>query len=241
MKQMEVPSGEVFDEQDITLLKLMAEHGFVRWSEEPFTLKSGIQSHVYVFGREDLTDHPELLVAVGQKVSSHVRMMMERDRDDRQPCIIGIPIAGIALATSASIFDAIHAKDPSKAICYRIMRQKLKAHGAHHNWVDGRPDFDKHRYIAIDNVVTDGGSKVEAAEKLTEDGYPGKEMDQIIFIDREQGGPELLVQQGFKQPEILFKLLDITFVYKELGLWSPESVKKVEEEIAAHQFIKKEN
>ncbi|HTE48527.1 MAG TPA: hypothetical protein VK675_01305 [Candidatus Paceibacterota bacterium] len=233
---MKVPSGEIFNENDIELLKLMAKYGFVSWSEKPFKLKSGIMSHVYVFGREDLTDHPELLVAVGRKISERVHKMMKAANDKRQPCLIGIPIAGIPLATAAALFDAINSKNPSQSICYRIMRQKLKAHGAHHNWIDGRPDFEKHRYIGIDNVITDGGSKIEAAENFENDGYPAKDLDQIIFIDREQGGPQLLVEKGFKKPEIIFKLLDITFVYKELGLWSPESIKKVEDEIAAHQF-----
>jgi len=234
---MKVPSGEIFNEEDLELLKLMAKYGFVSWNETPVKLKSGIMSHVYVMGREDLTDHPDLSVAVGRKVSERVHGMMDREKDKRQPCIIGIPIAGIPLATAASFYDAIHSKEPSNAICYRIMRQKIKEHGAHHNWIDGRPDFNKHRYISIDNVITDGGSKIEAAEKLDNDGYPGKELDQIIFIDRGQGGPELLVKKGFKVPEIIFKLSDITFVYKELNLWPVESVAKVEEEIKAHQFI----
>ena len=236
---MKVPSGEILNDKDIELLKLMAKYGFVRWSDEPFKLKSGIMSHVYVFGREDLTDHPELLIAVGRKISERVWKIVKADGDKRQPCLIGIPMAGVALATAGSLFDAINSKNPAQAICYRIMRQKLKAHGAHHNWIDGRPDFKEHRYIYIDNVITDGGSKIEAAANFENDGYPAKELDQIIFIDREQGGPQLLVKQGFKTPEVIFKLLDITFVYKELGLWSPESVKKVEDEIAAHQFAHK--
>ncbi len=236
---MKVPSGEIFSENDIELLKLMAKYGFVRWSEEPFKLKSGIMSHVYVFGREDLTDHPDLSVLVGRKISERVWKMMKISKDKRQPCIIGIPIAGIPLATAASVFDAIKSKDPSKAICYRIMRQKLKPHGAHHNWIDGRPDIEKHRYISIDNVITDGGSKIEAAEKMDNDGYKAKEIDQIIFIDREQGGTQMLVEKGFKAPEIIFKLSDITFVFKELGLWSEESVQKVQSEIKAHHFSNK--
>jgi len=234
---MKVPSGEIFTEEDIELLKLMAKYGFIRWSEEPYKLKSGIMSHVYVFGREDLTDHPELLVAIGRKISERVHQVMKRDKDTRQPCLIGIPIAGIPLATATSLYDAMHVKNPAQSICYRIMRQKIKEHGAHHSWIDGRPDFKKYRYIAIDNVIAGGDSKMEAIERFENDGYPGKDLDQIIFIDREQGGPELLVKKGIKEPEIVFKLFDITFVYEKLGLWSAESVKKVEDEIKAHQFL----
>lgn len=235
---MKVPSGKIFSENDIELLKLMAKYGFVSWNKEPVKLKSGILSHVYVMGREDLTDHPELLIAVGRKVSEKVHQIMEKNKDERQACLVGIPIAGIPLATAGALYDAMHSKDPSKAVCYRIMRQKIKEHGTHHNWIDGRPDFKKHRYISIDNVITDGGSKIEAAEKLDSDGYPGKEIDQIIFIDRGQGGPQLLKQKGFKELEIIFELSDITYVYRELKLWPEEAIKKVEEEIKAHQLLK---
>lgn len=57
--KIEVPSGKVFYEEDINILRLMAEYGFVCYSKTPFKLKSGIMSNVYVFGREDLTDNPD--------------------------------------------------------------------------------------------------------------------------------------------------------------------------------------
>ena len=231
---MNVPSGVTLSDGDIELLQLMARYGFVQWRDKPYTLKSGIQSHVYVFGREDLTDHPEFLLAVGKKITDIVHTM---DNDGKQPCLIGVPMAGIALATAASLVDAQQARDPARAICYRIMRQQRKQHGAHRFWVDGRPDFDRHAYITIDNVVSDGGSKIEAGGRLIEDGYPAKEMPQIIFIDRQQGATQLLIKAGYRAPTIVFNLLDMTHAYRELGLWSSSSVDKVEEEIKAHQFV----
>lgn len=221
---MKVPSGQNLNKKDIELLKLMAKHGFIRWSDKPFTLKSGIQSHVYVFGREDLTDHPELTLAIGRKISERVH---EINKTKKQSCLIGIPMAGIALATAASLYDAVRSKNPDNAICYRVMRQIQKKHGAHHNWVDGRPDFKKHLYITVDNVVTDGGSKLEAGQRLIEDGYPAKKMHQIIFVDRQQGAIKNMKKAGYKNTEVIFNLLDITYVYRKLGLWSSESIKKV--------------
>lgn len=52
---IELPSGKNLDYYDQEMFRYMASFGFVRWSEKPFTLKSGIQSHVYVYGREDVT------------------------------------------------------------------------------------------------------------------------------------------------------------------------------------------
>ena len=56
---MNVPSGRVFDKLDLKIVRLMVEYGFIRWQEKPFILNSGIESHIYVSGREDLTDHPD--------------------------------------------------------------------------------------------------------------------------------------------------------------------------------------
>lgn len=230
---MQVPSGNNLGDEDIKLLRLMAQYGFIRWTDNPFTLKSGIKSHVYVFGREDLTDHPDLLLAVGSRIARRVSKITPAGK---QACLIGIPIAGFALAASAVMVSALQAPDPASAMCLRIMRQQKKAHGAHHYWVDGRPEPEKHFYITVDNVVTDGGSKFEAAGRLEEDGYLAKEIPQIIFIDRQQGGVKKMQDGGFKQVEVIFNLLDITYVYRQFGLWSPEAVERVETEIRAHQL-----
>ena len=57
---MQVPSGREFYQRDLDLVRQMARYGFLRYEEEPFRLRSGIESHVYVYGREDLTDNVEV-------------------------------------------------------------------------------------------------------------------------------------------------------------------------------------
>lgn len=128
-------------------------------------------------------------------------------------------------------------RDKYKTICHRLMRETLKQHGAHHTWVNGKPD-PCHSYWLVDNVATDGQSKIEAAEKLTQDGYLIEEVSCLIFIDRQQGAiPRLKKETKFKQIVVVYNLLDITYALGELGLWPKDSVKAVEEEIKAHQFI----
>ncbi len=54
--KMDLPSGRSFDSSDLAVLREMNMCNFVRCSDKPFKLKSGIESYVYVFGREYLTD-----------------------------------------------------------------------------------------------------------------------------------------------------------------------------------------
>jgi orotate phosphoribosyltransferase len=238
---VETLSGRKFDANDLALLKGMADVGFVRHSDQPFRLKSGIMSHVYVYGREDLTDNPQLEYQVGSKISRLVSTEVGLN-PVRRPCLIGVPTAGNALAQAAAMASVGNqfGADPglwTPTICHRVMRELRKAHGPHSTWVNGTPDFARHQYWMVDNVATDGQSKLEAADKLEADGYPAKEMPCLIWIDRQQGAVSRLDKAGFQRVIVAFNLLDITYAYGELGLWPKTAVTAVEEEIRAHQFV----
>ena len=152
----------------------------------------------------------------------------------RVSCLIGIPTAGTAFAQAA----ALASLGSTSIICHRIMRETLKGHGVHHAWVNGKPDSMSHCYWLIDNVATNGDSRLEAMRKFVEDGYPPKEETPcLIFVDRQQGAVRRLEQEGFKRVVVVYNLLDITFVLGELDLWPKSAVKSVEEEIHAHQFL----
>jgi orotate phosphoribosyltransferase len=234
---MQVPSGIVYTTADLDLLLEMASVGFVRHSETQFKLKSGIMSNVYVFGREDLTDHPELEWLIGRKIAQVVYGDFWTYESEQQ-CLIGIPTAGNALAQAAAMASVEVRKKYSPkmpSIAHRIMREQLKQHGAHQGWVNGRPDARQH-YWLVDNVATDGQSKLEAAKKLEADDYPAKNMPCLIWVDRQQGAVPRLKAAGFEHVIVVYNLLDITFALGELRIWPKETVKAVEEEIAAHQF-----
>jgi orotate phosphoribosyltransferase len=229
---MQVPSGRTFHQDDIKLLALMNDYGFVRYSDQPFTLKSGIKSHVYVYGREDITDHPDLAWQIGRKISNFMQTLTENTQNDkRQICLIGIPTAGTALAAATQLLS--YYSRGSDALCYRIMREVKKSHGVHQAWINGKPDLERHDYWLVDNVATDGQSKLEADKKAIEDGYPAR-LPCLIFVDRQQGALGNLKQNGFQRVEIIYSLLDLTFAFGELGLWPKETVGLVEREIAEH-------
>lgn len=231
IKSLVVPSGRTFSQSDHSLLKKMAHYGFIRYSAEPFTLKSGIQSHVYVFGREDLTEHPGLQWDVGVRIRQHLDQSVIGEQ--RSLMLIGIPMAGLALAAATSLMSYYNG---GTAIGYRTMRPVKKGHGAHQTWIDGQPDVKQHAYWLIDNVATDGKTKIDANERAAEDGYPER-LPCLIFVDRQQGAVERLLKAGFPQVEVVFNLLDITYAFGEMNLWPKATVKLVEEEIAAHRAL----
>lgn len=230
---MDVPSGRKFDADDQNLLKLMARVKFIRYSEEPFRLKSGIDSFVYVVGREDLTDHPDVEFEVGKKIAS---IVWQNARNEKKPILIGIPTAGNALAQAGAMASHLCTSPQGPLIGHRIMRELRKQHGAHSTWINGAPNLNDHEYWMIDNVATDGRTKLEAADKLEVDGYPAREMPCLIWIDRQQGAVAKLEAEGFNRIIVAYNLLDITYAYGELNLWPKSVVAAVEDEIRAHQF-----
>lgn len=235
---LEVPSGRVFDSHDEQTLRLFMKYGFVRWRDEAITLKSGVLSHVYVSGREDLTDNPDLEWLVGRKIAQLVLGNMADRGDTKQQCLIGIPTAATPLAQAAVMVNwsqQRHGENTMAHITHRIMREELKGHGAHPDWVNGKPQADITCWT-VDNVVTDGKSKLEARDRLLESGYPVGDMPSLVFMDRQQGGIANMEQAGFRNIVVAYNLLDVTYALGELGLWPKDAVQAVGEEIKAHQL-----
>lgn len=239
-EKLDVPSGTSYDAEDCILLELMCRHKFIEWRPTTFTLNSGIESHVYVFGREDTTDNPELEWMIGRKTAKVIQVASRPD--DKQICLIGIPTAGTAIAQATAMVswkESILVN--GQPICHRIMREIQKTgHGdkAHQeSWVNGKTDPSRHTYVDTDNVVTNAESKFKARKRLGANGYPLEEMPSLIFADRQQGGIQLMEKAGFKRIIVVYKLLDLTYAFGEMELWPKEAVKQVEYEIKAHQFI----
>src|SRR3989344_7193763 len=119
--------------ESVFLLRMMFDFGFVKYSPTPITLKSGRESHVYVFGREDITDNPRFLYALGYKVRDAARLIFEKltlVNDSRIPCLIGLPTAGTPLAQAASMVSFLEKRynirgvaNTSERMCFRIMRE----------------------------------------------------------------------------------------------------------------------
>lgn len=235
---MQVPSGRTFDQFDLSLLRDFARVGFIQYNEKPFTLRSKILSHVYVYGRDDLTHNPDVLAKTGHRILGVARAHTARMDDLRRPHFLGLPTAGTALATAAALADDLH---PPHRAGFSIVREVQKTtHGATEHrggWVVGKYDPKKWRYFPLDNVTTDGGTKETWAPRLQEDGFPSYDLDWMILVDRQQGALKRLSALGFKSVIVVYNLLDITYAFEKMELWPKVAVKQVEKEIADHQVV----
>lgn len=157
------------------LAKALFEAGCVKFGD--FTLKSGLQSPVYIDLRM-LVSHPELLF----KVASAYNLILESLTFDR---LAAIPYAAMPIGTAVSLqgqWPLIYPRKETKEYGTKAIIE-----GTYH---------EGDRIAVIDDLTTTGLSKFETIEKLTEEGLLVEDI--IVLIDRESGANQKLVQAGFR-------------------------------------------
>jgi uridine monophosphate synthetase len=161
-----------------TMLRLcrgLHDAGCVRFGD--FTLHSGAWSPVYVDLRM-LVSQPALLADVAQVYAE----TMEGLAYDR---IAGIPYAALPIATAVSL-------RLGQPMIYP--RSEVKAHGTRRA-VEGAYQPGE-RALVLDDLISSGGSKLEAIAALEAEGLVVQ--DVVVLIDREQGGREDLAGHGYR-------------------------------------------
>jgi uridine monophosphate synthetase len=141
-----------------------------------FTLKSGIMSPIYLDLRRLIT-YPQVLRQAAQAYVALLRGL-QFDR------IAGLPYAGLPIATAISL-------EANWPMIYP--RKEAKAYGTKAE-IEGLYEAGE-TVVMIDDLITDGGAKIEAADKLKAAGLIVKDI--VVLIDREQGGKETLAQAGY--------------------------------------------
>lgn len=229
------------DRDEQLLVRMMALTGFITHdSDRSFRLHSRIDSHVYVHGRQETTEHPGFLALIGRKIANAIWAECGCGRDNRQPCAIGVPDAATPLAVAASVVSFLERRGRRGSwIASRVMHKQQKHHGAHRRWVDGEPNHERHTYFLLDNTITSGRSVLNEGWHLVEDGYTLKDVTCLILVDRERGGIET-TQRGiwigerleqFKNVVAIYKLTELVSAFGRMRLWPPEKVLAVHNEI----------
>jgi len=147
-----------------------------------FTLKSGLQSPIYIDLRQIIT-YPKLLEQIG---ASYLPLLKELKFDR----IAGLPYAAIPIATAISLAGNYPMIYPRKEV--KTYGTKAEIEGEHHAG---------ETIVVIDDLATTGGSKFEAIEKLTGVGLIVK--DVVVLVDRQSGAKESLAQAGYSMHAVL--------------------------------------
>lgn len=186
--------------------------GCVKFGE--FTLKSGIKSPVYVDFRVTVSN-PELLKEIG-------KVLAEKAKEIGCDRLCAIPYAGLPLGVAASIEGGI-------PLVYS--RKEAKTYGTG-KLIEGKFETSD-RVLVVDDIVTDGASKVEAVKPLKEQGL--NVTDILVIIDREQGGAKLLGEAGYKLHSV-GTLSQILEYLKSQNKIEDDLYIRVKEFIAENQF-----
>jgi uridine monophosphate synthetase len=169
------------------LANALLEAGCIKFGQ--FTLKSGLISPIYIDLRQ-LVSFPILL---NQVARAYIPILTGLSFDR----LAGLPYAALPIATAISIHGGWPLIYP---------RKEVKTYGTKAE-IEGIYQIGE-RIVVIDDLVTTGGSKIEAIEKLTQEGLIVE--DVVVLIDRQSGADKALADAGYKLHSVttLTKLVD---------------------------------
>lgn len=162
------------------LANTLYDHGCVKFGT--FTLKSGLTSPIYI----DL----RLLVSYPTVLKQVAASLIEVAQDLTFDRIAAIPYAALPIGVAMGLLM-------DRPMIYP--RRETKEHGTRRP-IEGAFEAGE-TVLLIDDLITRGGSKLEAIRSLEAAALIVK--DVLVLIDREQGGGSDLRNQGYRLHSLL--------------------------------------
>lgn len=205
--QVDHPFNSPAREQLSSLADSLLESGCIKFGS--FTLKSGLQSPIYIDMRA-LVSFPRLLNQVAEAYLPVLYGLSFKR-------LAAIPYAAMPIATAISLqggWPMVYPRKETKSYGTRAEIEGSYAPGE--------------RVVVIDDLATTGGSKFEAIEKLTAAGL--QVQDVVVLIDRQSGAAQSLAEAGYHLHAVftLAQLLDD---------WEQNRRVPVEHILAVRQFL----
>lgn len=160
-------------EMDADLIEALFDIGCVRFGD--FVLRSGKHSPVYIDLRR-LASYPRVL---DQAARIYARLLQSL----RFQRIAAIPYAALPIGTAVSLTLEVPLIYP---------RKEVKRYGTGRA-IEGEYATGQ-QVVLLDDLITDGGSKLEVIESLRKEGLAVEHV--VVLIDRESGGAEQLKEAG---------------------------------------------
>jgi len=152
------------------LVRALREHALVIGE---VTLTSGRKAQYYVDAKRAIL-LPDAFAALGELVA-------EQARACGATAVGGVPVSAIPVACAS-----LAAGYPGKAF---IVRKERKEHGLQ-RWIEGPLPAEGERVLIVEDVVTTGGSTIEAVERVREEGL--EVVGVVSVLDRLAGGGEAI-------------------------------------------------
>lgn len=178
-----------------------------------YQLSSGKQSPYYI----DLRVIPSFPDAFREICEFYVQQMTEEIGLNNFDRIAGIPLSGIPFASQV----AYNIKKP-----FLFIRKDIKLYGRERRVEGILISGDK--VLIVDDLLTTGLTLKRAVEAVRAEG--GIITDAIVFLDREEGGKELLEKNGVKVHTLL-NVSEVADTLFEIGAIDKDSLRTILKQI----------
>ena len=161
------------------LLALLVRRSYFREPGKQFRLASGRLSDYYI-ECSLTTTHGPAMPLIGEVVHRRV---------PRDAVAIGGPTMG---ADPIAAAVAYHSAGTARPLSWFSVRKAAKEHGAR-RWLEGSAERGE-AVVVVEDVITSGGSVIEAVRKCTEEGL--RVLRAIVLVDREEDDGRARVERA---------------------------------------------